>query len=388
MYAAIGLLQNLVADAHSFHSVERHKMADEQYISKFPELGFYGLPGHTRNPREILKQVQDAEELGIGNVMISERPDYKEIASICGAVAAVTKSLFIGTSATNLNTRHPVVTGSICSTLDRLSLGRFALGLAKGVGLRWQAMGLDAITFAREAEFLDIMRRLLKGETIANHDGALGKFGHLAIANYVNADVPFLYVGFGPKSLQHAGKIYDGTHLHTFMSDKALADAVAHVRAGEKETGRKEGTVKNWSVFATACDVPEEKYLKFIIARLVTYLQIPGYGDMLVQINGWDPEKLKEIRAHPSVTSVGGMVDSVATVAQVAEIEKIIPEEWRPAAVGNPAECAKRWVDQFNAGADGIIIHASTPEEFAPVLSEYEKIRPNHLFEGRTNRPA
>mgnify|MGYP001353335771 CR=1 FL=1 len=29
--------------------------------SKFPELGFYGLPGHTRSPRDILKQAQDAE---------------------------------------------------------------------------------------------------------------------------------------------------------------------------------------------------------------------------------------------------------------------------------------------------------------------------------------
>ena len=50
------------------------------YTSRYPELGFYGLPGHTRTPRDILQQVQDAEALGIGNVMISERADYKEIA--------------------------------------------------------------------------------------------------------------------------------------------------------------------------------------------------------------------------------------------------------------------------------------------------------------------
>jgi hypothetical protein len=45
-------------------------------------------------------------------------------------------------------------------------------------------------------------------------------------------------------------------------------------------------------------------------------------------------------------------------------------------------------LDQFTAGADGIIIHASTPEEFAPVLAEYEKIRPEELFTERTNRPG
>ena len=63
------------------------------YTSKFPELGFYGLPGHTRTPRDLLPQVIDAERLGIGNVMISERADYKEISAVCGACAAVTESM-------------------------------------------------------------------------------------------------------------------------------------------------------------------------------------------------------------------------------------------------------------------------------------------------------
>ncbi len=363
-------------------------MSFPEYTSKFPELGFYGLPGHTRSPRDILKQVQDAEELGIGNVMISERADYKEIAAICGAVAAVTSNIFIGTSATNLNKRHLTVTASIGSTLNRLSEGRFALGLAKGVAGHWKMQGLKHPTYAREVEFIKLMRRLWKGEAITNYEGDLGKYGVLSVASYLDEDIPILYVGFGPKSLQHAGTVYDGTHLHTFMSDQALADACALVRKGEAEAGREPGTVKNWSVFATACDVSEEVYLKYIIARLATYLQIPGYGDMLVAINGWDPEVLQRFRTSDAVKSVGGLIDSVATTAQMAEVEKLIPEQWRPAAVGNARECAERWVDQFTAGADGIIIHASTPEEFAPVLAEYEKIRPNELFENRTNRPA
>ncbi len=360
----------------------------ETYTSKFPELGFYGLPGHTRTPRDVLQQVRDAEALGIGNVMISERADYKEIASICGACAAVTESIYIGTSATNLNTRHPVITASMGSTLNRLSEGRFALGLAKGSALRWQTWGLPHPTYAREAEFVELMRRLWRGETVTGFKGELGEYARIGLAPYISEDIPILYVGFGPKSLEHAGRIYDGVHLHTFMSDQALANAVAQIRQGEREAGRTAGTVKSWSVLATACDVSEEVYLKYIVARLATYLQIPGYGDMLAAINGWDPEVLARFRSHEAVTSVGGLIDSVASTAQMAEVAKLIPEEWRPAAVGNARQCAERWVDQFNAGADGIIIHASTPEEFEPVLREYEQIRPVERFAGRTNRPA
>jgi len=97
---------------------------------------------------------------------------------------------------------------------------------------------------------------------------------------------------------------------------------------------------------------------------------------------------LFSFRSHQAVKSVGGAIDSVATLAQISKIDKLIPQQWRPAAVGNAKTCAERWVDQFNAGADGIIIHASTPEEFAPVLAEYEKIRPDHRFTQRTNRPG
>ena len=360
----------------------------ETYTSKFPELGFYGLPGHTRSPRDILQQVRDAEALGIGNVMISERPDYKEIASICGAVAAVTEQIYIGTSGTNIPKRHPTVTASMGSSLNRLSEGRFALGLAKGVPAMWRAMGLEHPTYQREADFIALMRRLWRGEIITDYESSLGRYPRLGLAPYVDEDIPILYVGFGPRSLRNAGRIYDGAHLHTFMSDQALTNAVAAIREGEVEAGRPAGSVKAWSVFATACDVSEEVYLKYIIARLATYLQIPGYGDMLVAINGWDPDVLRRFRSDRAVTSVGGAIDSVASTTQMAEVEKLIPESWRPAAVGNARECAERWLDQFEAGADGIIIHASTPEEFAPVLAEYEKIRPAGLFAGRTNRPG
>ncbi len=359
------------------------------YVSKFPELGFYGLPGHTRQPREVLDQVRDAEALGIGNVMISERADYKEIASICGAVAAVTERIYIGTSATNGNTRHPVITASMGSTLHALSRGRFALGLAKGGGAaRWQLWDLPPNDYARTEELIGLLRRLWNGETIERHDGKLGRFAMLKLAEYVKADVPLLYVGFGPRSLEHAGRFFDGVHLHTFMSDDCLARSVERIRAGETAAGRPAGTVKTWSVLATLCEPDEERYLKAVVGRLATYLQFPGYGDMLVAVNGWDPEVLQRFRTHPAVTSVGGWIDSIATTQQLAAIEPLIPQEWRPAAIGSPADCARRWVDQFEAGADGIIIHASTPEQFEPVLSAYEAIRPTERFTERTNRPA
>jgi alkanesulfonate monooxygenase SsuD/methylene tetrahydromethanopterin reductase-like flavin-dependent oxidoreductase (luciferase family) len=110
-----------------------------------------------------------------------------------------------------------------------------------------------------------------------------------------------------------------------------------------------------------------------------TYLQAPGYGELLVDINEWDPAVLAHFRSQPVVSGMLGGIDSVATLDQLREIRELIPEAWLPAAAGDAETCAQRFADQFEAGADGVIIHASKPEEVAPVLEVYERIRPTSV---------
>lgn len=40
------------------------------------------------------------------------------------------------------------------------------------------------------------------------------------------------------------------------------------------------------------------------------------------------------------------------------------------------------WKNQFDNGADGLVIHGSTPAEFEPVLESYRRIR-----DGRRHPP-
>jgi alkanesulfonate monooxygenase SsuD/methylene tetrahydromethanopterin reductase-like flavin-dependent oxidoreductase (luciferase family) len=83
-----------------------------------------------------------------------------------------------------------------------------------------------------------------------------------------------------------------------------------------------------------------------------------------------------------------GGIDSIATLEQLGEIDRLIPPEWLPAAVGSAERCAARLVDQFQAGADGVILHASYASELAPVLHAYRRVRDGARFARRTPRPA
>ena len=355
---------------------------------KFPELGIYTLPGHTTDPSELYDEVRAAEALGLGSVWISERFDVKDATTCCGAAAAITSEIHIGTGATNHFLRHPQVTATFASTMQRLSHGRFALGLGRGIGVRGQMMGTPNATNAQLSDIVGILRRLWRGERVVGHDGPAGQVPHLHLASWFDERIPILLCAFGRRSLGFAGSVFDGVILHTFMSDAAVTRAVGLVRKGAEDSGRDPDDVKIWTVLASGPDLDEEKELRYLTARMGTYLQVPQYGELLVDINEWDPAVLERFRASDVVRSMPGGIDQVATLDQLKEIRELIPDEWLPAATGTPGECAERFVDQFKAGANGIIVHACTPQELAPILVDYEKIRPDEKFEGRTGCPA
>lgn len=343
---------------------------------RFPELSCYLLPGHTTTPADAIDEARHAEALGLGKVWLSERFDVKDAGVICSAALAVTDKIRVATAATNVHTRHPMVLATMCSSLHYLSGGRFELGLARGVAIRNQLMGLEPVTNAQLADGLQILRTLWRGEKVMGYDGPLGKFPYLSAGDWLDVDMPIHFVGFGQKSLVFAGKHFDGVHLHTFITPQGMARARELISQGAEQAGRDIDQLRICSVMATLVEPTREEYLQKIVARMATYMQAPNYAEMLVELNGWEPSILDAFRTHPLIGTIPGAIDSVATLEQLEEIEKLIPPEWlAAAAIGTAQECAERIRAEFDHGADEVCLHAATPEEFAPVLDAYHAKR-------------
>jgi len=352
------------------------------------ELGFYGLAGHTDQPADLLDECRRAEELGLGSVFISERFNVKDAAVLSGAAVATTTTLGVATAATNHNTRHPMVTATMATTLHRMSGGRFALGLGRGFDALFTAIGLDTITTGALTDAIDIQRRLWHGERIFAHDGASGSWPYLGTDPSFDEDIPVLLCALGPRTLEVAGAIADGVVLHTFFGDEALTASVAAVRRGAERAGRDPQAVRVWSVLATVGDhLGNEAQLRKLVGRLATYLQ--AYGDLLAQVNGWDPAVLTAFRSDTTVQSMGGAIDAVATTEQLEHIATLLPDEWlAAAATGSPEACAAAIDLQFDLGADGVVCHGVTPDELAPVLPAYRTRRNAARFAGRPANPG
>ena len=350
------------------------------------ELGCYGLAGHVTDPRVLLDEVRDAERIGLGSVFLSERFNVKEAATLCGAAAAVSEEVGIATGVTNTPTRHPLVTAAWANTMHELTRGRFALGIGRGIAPLLDIMGIPPITMAQMEDAVGLYRRLWKGEAVFGHDGPAGRYPLLTLGSGIDADIPVMVACLGFKTMRWAGGLLDGVILHTFVTDEALARCVAEVRVGAEEAGRDPASVRVWSVLATLHEPDHERRLRGVTGRMATYFQ--AYGDALVAMNGWDAAPLEAFRADAVVQSVPGAIDAVGTIEQLEHIQTLIPEAWLPAAVGSADTCAQRVLDQFAAGADGVILHGSSPAELAPVVAAYAQVRPEGRFEGRDANPA
>lgn len=346
-------------------------------------LGAYLLPGRSADPVAAIAQARAGERAGIGSVWLSERFGAKDVSTIGGALTQATESVMIGSAATHFQPRHPLATASMALTLQALSGGRFVLGIGRSIPLVWQSCGLPPATNQLLIDGLDIMRRLWAGESVT-YSGPLGEFPRLRLGDMPQvAPPPVVLTAIGPKSLQLAGRHFDGVLLHPFLTVRTTTRSVEIVRNAAADAGRDPDSVRIYGMVVVAADCAPEDVDARVRARAVTYFNAPGLAEQLLSANGWDRAFLHDLAGHPLVTALGGrQADGALDVGDLVTLSHIFPDDWfaEGAAIGTAAECAQRLHAYFQSGADEIIVHGTTPDRLGPVLTAFRDVavRSNH----------
>lgn len=341
---------------------------NEHPAPRHSDLSVYVLPGRVTDTAAGIAEAAAAEAAGFGTVYVSERLDLKDAAVTCGALAATTRSINVGTAIIHQSTRHPLAIASMAATLQTMSHGRFVLGVGRGLGALAPSLGTPPPTLASLEHLVSVVRRLWAGERITEQ-GAAGSFRGLRFSDLPTGEPPPIMLGtIGPKGLDLAGRAFDGAILHPFLTTDAVQRSADRMRSAAERADRDPAKLRIVSTVVAAPDLSPEREDIAVRARAVSYFQVRGLGELLVAANSWDPDVLQRLRDHPTLAGKG-IADTSLGRHRLVDSAEVFPEEWLStgAAIGTTAWCVERAKDYLRHGADEILIHGALSSEAAPI---------------------
>lgn len=222
--------------------------------------------GHEQfQPEDLVRHAVLAEKAGFDAVMVSEHfhPWVDDLgasgfayATIAAMAQATSKIGFVTGVTTPLWRYHPAVVAQAAATLDRLSGGRFSLGVGTGENLNEGPLGYSfpkyAERAARMSEALEIMRRLLDGEKLT-FSGEYYTTDRAKLYSPPVHPVPIFMAAGGPKSAALAATKAQGVITSVKHPDVTFERVIGPARAAADAAGREHPQIlaSRWSIRAS-----------------------------------------------------------------------------------------------------------------------------------------
>src|SRR5262249_48501516 len=207
-------------------------------FSTMGDVGIMGLHVPGMSWREIRESAVLAEELGYSCLSMGEFWGEDCLTSF-GQLSSVTSAILICLSIVPVFARSPANLAMTALNLDRMSEGRFFLGLGTSGQLVVEDLHGEKFhkPLTRMREYIDIIRKAAQGERL-DHDG---EFFHtqrfrLRVTPY-RPNLPIYIASLSPPSLRLTGELADGW-LPIYLAPSRMPAAVAELKAGAEAAGR------------------------------------------------------------------------------------------------------------------------------------------------------
>jgi F420-dependent oxidoreductase-like protein len=333
----------------------------------------YAPPG--TNPTELIALAQEAERLGYDSAWAAEAWGTDTV-TVLSWLAATTTRLKVGAAIMQIPGRTPAATAMTAATLDLMSDGRFLLGLGTSgpqvvEGWHGQAWGKP---LGKTREYVDIVRRMLRRETIEHHGehydipytgpNATGLGIPLKLMmRPLRAEVPIYLAAMGPKNIALAGEIADGWLPFLLSPDRFRDALLPSLEDGLRRAGRK---LDGFDIAATHVPliVSDDLETAREVVRPVVALYVGGMGargrnfyNSLVSRYGYEAEA-----ARIQDLYLDGKKREAAAAVPDALVDEV-------ALIGSRERLAERLEAWNECGVTTIIVRAYEPESLR-VLAE------------------
>ncbi len=285
--------------------------------------------GHEQfHPETLVEHARLAERAGFDWLVVSEHfhPWVDDVSAsgfafaTIAAMAAATERVQLTTGVTTpLFRYHPGVVAQASATLDRLSAGRFNLGVGTGENLNEGPLGLPFPKYAERAarmrEALQIMRRLLDGEKLT-FEGDYYRADRAKLYSPPTRYVPIWMAAGGPKSAALAAELADGVITSVKVPEETRQRVINPANDAAVALGRPHPRIlaTRWSVLAHSRAEAWEALGAWRGLRAPGRLEAVDPADLRERADEMDPE---EVLSRYSI--VRGPEDYIATYLPLVE---------------------------------------------------------------------
>ena len=310
---------------------------------------------------ELRRYGELAEGAGFESLWVTERYFHEETFSLLGYLAAATKTIKLGLGVTNPYTRNPALLAMSTATLDRISGGRFNLGLGRSErGVIQDRMGMSyGNPFQVMESVVSTLRRLMAGEALTTTDDPF-PLTNVRLAIMPGQPRPPIYLAaIGPKALRLAGAIADGVLLNAYTPVDYVKYAATEVRNAAREAGRDPDSVDIACMLIMRQTDDPERLWPDLKRRIVRLLDEPLVGEILLEKGGFDASILEPLRASVQQDRGASAVDLIS--------DEMVDAFY---LVGPEAYCKERVQAYRDAGVDLPLL--------LPRLEDFENITRTH----------
>lgn len=297
-----------------------------------PRFGFFFWP---YEPALVERMMRLGESQGWDLVGIADTPgNAMDVWVALAQAATLSTRVRLASCVTNLATRDPAITAGAAASLDRLSDGRFVLGLGAGhSGVTH--VGLPPTPPSALREGLVRVRALLDGEAAAR-------------------GVPVYAAASGPRALRAAGAAADGAFVNYGLGAAETSRARGLLAAGAAESGRDAAALDTW--FIACLDVSEHRetalgQLGNILGFVAAYILGPAPAERGV------PAELV-----PAVLELRQQYTTHRRAMDPGLVRRLGLFDYlrqRLAVAGTPEECAEQTQAALKAGATNLMFTVS-----------------------------
>lgn len=286
--------------------------------------------GHLGSLDDIIASAKRAEAVGFDALWSSETQHDPFLP--LALAAAHTQRIHLGTGIAVAFARSPTTLAHLAWDLQKLSGGRFILGLGTQVkahverrfGMPWDRPA------ARLREYILAIRALWQCWQSGEKLNFRGEFFKLTLMSpffnpgpIAHPHIPIYIAGVNERLCQLAGELCEGFHVHPFHTPKYLAEFVLpNVEIGLKQAGRARGDIQLASaVFVIGGDTEEARAQRreSVRQQIAFYASTPSYHTVFA-MHGWraTAEALSSLAARGCWEEMPALV-SDAMLAEFAE---------------------------------------------------------------------